>query len=302
MHLNYIEDNLNMKKDNTDKMLEVNIDQADYYNSISLGDDKQEQTGYGTHNKANLLTKIWAKLRYKQQDAFQESGLEGLKEKFHHKWIDSKKGGNSLEIGCFRGTNYSLPLIEASGKYLGVDLSENAVEFFNNSLEKKGLSSKANGKALDFLLMDDSEKYDLIFAHGVLHHFEHPEPLFDKISNLLKDDGILLLTEPSEVNYIYSTLRRMYRPFQSDSAWEWPFSKQTIRFMEKDLKAIDGFGWGRWSLMVSVIQGIPVIEYIANPFYKYLLRKEMNAGWHKNVWSNSTITAVYSLKEKTTQS
>lgn len=278
--------------DDVNRMITVNKEQAEYYDSISLEDDKEEQTGYAKHNKANVLTKIWANLRYRQQRAFEDSGLEVSKKEFHQEWIEKKKGGVSLEIGCFRGTNYSLPLINASGQYLGIDLSKNAIDVLNENLAKKGLAHKAKGEAQDFLLLDEETKYDLIFAHGVLHHFEHSEPLFSKISVLLKRDGVLLLTEPSQVNGFYKLLRSVYRPFQSDSAWEWPFTKNTVNAMEKYFIPVDGFGWGRRSLLVSVFQGIPLIEYLANPLYKYLLKKEIDAGWHKKVWSNSTITAA----------
>ena len=281
-----------MKMEDVKEMIDINKEQAEYYDSISIEDDKEEQTGYAKHKKANILTRIWANLRYKQQRAFESSGLEDSKSSFHQKWIKTKAGGDSLEIGCFRGTNYSMPLIDASGRYLGIDLSANAIAVLNKNLEKKGVSHKAKGKAMDFLLMEEDEKYDLIFAHGVLHHFEYPEPLFSKISKLLKPDGILLLTEPSQVNTFYSFLRSIYRPFQSDSAWEWPFTKNTVSTMENYFKPVDGFGWGRWSLLISVFQGLPLIEYIVNPLYRYILKKEISSGWHKNVWSNSTITAA----------
>ena len=93
-----------------DRMIEVNSEQARFYDSISTEDDKKEQTGYATHERANLLTRIWASLRYRQQEAFTESGLEEIKNKFHQHWIDTKSQGTFLELGCFRGTRSSWPL------------------------------------------------------------------------------------------------------------------------------------------------------------------------------------------------
>jgi SAM-dependent methyltransferase len=281
------------KSAETTKMIEVNVEQAKYYDSISLHDDKEESTGYATHKKANLLTRVWASLRYQQQAAFASSGVQQRKEEFHKRWIEKKKGGNYLELGCFRGTGSSWPLIEACGSYLGIDLSANATDFFNRRLQEAGLGHKAKAKAVDFLVMETTEKYDLIFAHGVLHHFEDPDPLFDKIASLLKDDGILLLTEPSQVNPLYAMIRSAYRPFQSDSAWEWPFTRQTVTSMERHMTGVDGFGWGRFSLPLSVMTSIPLLGQLAKPFYVGLLKSEINAGWSPNVWRNSAITAVY---------
>jgi SAM-dependent methyltransferase len=277
----------------TAKMIEVNFEQAKFYDSISEQDDKKESTGYATHGKANLLTRFWASLRYQQQAAFALSGVQNKKEEFHQHWIDQKKGGRFLELGCFRGTGSSWPLIEACGSYLGVDLSANAINFLNKRLSAAGLIHKAKARAVDFLVMEDDTKYDLIFAHGVLHHFEDPKPLFKKISTLLKDDGILLLTEPSQINPIYGLIRKAYRPFQSDSAWEWPFTKNTVSAMESHLTGVDGFGWGRFSLPLSVVTGFPVVGRLAKPFYVRLLKSEIGAGWTPKVWSNSAVTAVY---------
>ena len=68
-------------------------------------------------------------------------------------------------------------------------------------------------------------KFDFIYAHGVLHHFENPVPLFSRIRNLIADDGFLVFVEPVAINMIYRTLRGLYRPFQSDAPWEWPFQE-----------------------------------------------------------------------------
>jgi SAM-dependent methyltransferase len=257
-------------------MIELNNEQAKFYDSISTEDDKQEQTGYATHKRANLLTRMWASLRYKQQEAFTESGLEVRKEKFHQQWIDAKSHGNFLELGCFRGTRSSWPLIASGGNYL--------------------LDHKAKAVAVDFLVMEEDKTYDLIFAHGVLHHFENPAPLFEKINKLLKPDGILLLTEPSQINPLYRVIRSIYRPFQSDSAWEWPFTDKTVAAMETYLKPVDGFGWGRFSLLISILNGMPLIGAISKPIYIRLLKGEVDAGWHSKVWSNSTVTAAYVKK------
>jgi SAM-dependent methyltransferase len=278
---------------NSDKMIRINVEQAKYYDSISKHDDRIESTGYATHGMANAITRFWASLRYKQQAAFASSGIQQKKNQFYQAWIDKKKGGRFLELGCFRGTGSSWPLIEASGNYLGIDLSINATNFLNSKLQESGLSHKAKAFAVDFLVFEDEKKYDLIFAHAVLHHFEDPQPLFSKISLLLKDDGVLLLTEPSQINPVYGFVRRLYRPFQSDAAWEWPFTKSTVATMESNLAPLDGFGWGRFSLFLSVLTGVPLISILAKPVYIALVKKEVNAGWTKNVWSNSTIIAAY---------
>jgi SAM-dependent methyltransferase len=275
------------------KMIEINVEQAKFYDSISAEDDKKESTGYAKHKMANFLTRVWASLRYRQQAAFVATGLQARKEEFLQYWIDQKRGGDTLELGCFRGTGNSWPLIEASGNYLGIDLSANATEFLNRSIVSAGLSHKAKALPIDFLVMETTQKFDLIFAHAVLHHFEKPEPLFSKISTLLKPDGILLMTEPSQVNPVYNLIRKIYRPFQSDSAWEWPFTKKTVATLESRLSPLDGFGWGRISLPLSIFTGLPIVCLVTQPLYVWMVKREVAANWSKRVWQNSIVCAAY---------
>jgi SAM-dependent methyltransferase len=216
----------------------------------------------------------------------------------HARWVDSKKGGDFLELGCFSGSPSTFQLSEVSGTYLGVELSPLAVEALNRKFAERNLSHKAQAKALDFLTMNEDQKFDLIYAHGVLHHFENPEPLFQKLAALCKPGGALLFVDPSAVNPLYRLIRSVYRPFQSDAAWEWPFRPLTVAALERYFEPQDGFGWGRWSLPLSVMTGLPLIgSWVARRYIK-TAKGEVNAGWHKRVWHNSMVTALYRVRAR----
>ena len=172
-------------------------------------------------------------------------------------------------------------------------MSQKAVDILNRKLKTTGLNTRASAAAEDFLLFDAKNKFDLIFAHGVLHHFQNSDIVFSKIANLLKDEGILILTEPAMVNKVFYLVRMIYRQFQSDSDWEWPFTRLTVINMEKHLEPIDGFGWGRHSMPLSLIIGLPLIGIIIKRLYYYILSNELAKGWSSDVWLNSTVTAVY---------
>lgn len=184
-----------------------------------------------------------------------------------------------------------------SGRYLGIDLSSKAVDAFLLKIQKARFRQKATAISGDFLVFDDDRKYDVVFAHGVLHHFENPEPLFRKITQLLVDDGILLFTEPSSINVVFRFIRAMYRPFQSDKAWEWPFTEVTVSALERYFRPLDGFGWGRFSLFASVLTGLPLFGRGIRPVYVRLLNREIGDGWNERVWLNSTVTAAYAKRD-----
>jgi SAM-dependent methyltransferase len=278
----------------TDDMVRLNKDQAKFYDAIQEAEAEAGHGGYAENESANVLTRAWAGLRYRQQAAVKEAGIEARMKEVHARWVASKAGGRFLELGCFSGSPSTFLLAGQAGEYLGVELSPKAVESLNAKFAAQGLAHKARAAAVDFLTFSSPEKFDLVYAHGVLHHFENPDPLFDRILDLLKPDGVLLMVEPCAVNPVYRIIRAAYRPLQSDAAWEWPFSRRTVGALESRLAPVEGFGWGRFSLPFSVLTGLPLLGGLFKPLYLRLARAEVAAGWHDRVWHNSMITSLWS--------
>jgi len=275
------------------EMAALNEGQAEFYNAIHKAEADSGCGGYAGNQSANFFTRRWADLRYRQQAAVKEAGVEGSMKQAHQKWISAKAGGEFLEVGCFSGSPSTFQLARAATTYRGLELSSLAVSRLNERFASEGLQDSARAEAGDFLLMGEDKKYDLIYAHGVLHHFENPEPVFEKLARLLKSDGRLIFVDPCAVNPVYRALRMAYRPFQSDAAWEWPFRPLTVTALEQHFEIVEGFGWGRRSLPLSVLTGLPVIGALVRPLYVRLAKGEVAAGWHKKVWMNAMVTACY---------
>jgi SAM-dependent methyltransferase len=275
------------------QMTALNREQAQFYDAIHAAEAASSAGGYAENERANFLTRAWAGLRYCQQAAVKEAGVETTMKQAHRKWINEKAGGDFLEVGCFSGSPSTLELARAAQAYRGIELSPLAVSRLNERFVEEGLQTKATAEAGDFLLMHETRQCDLIYAHGVLHHFEHPEPLFGKLARLLKPDGRLIFVDPCAVNPVYRALRTAYRPFQSDAAWEWPFRPVTVAALEERFEVIEGFGWGRLSLPLSVLIGLPLIGRLLRPLYVRLAKAEVAAGWHHKVWMNSMVTACF---------
>jgi SAM-dependent methyltransferase len=278
------------------EMVALNEGQAKFYDAIQSVENKKGHGGYAENELANHLTRSWSSLRYRQQTAARQAGIEEIVSKAHERWINTKAGGDFLEVGCFSGSPSTFSLVAAAGTYRGIELSQLAVDALNRKFVNLNIASKASVTAGDFLLMEETRKFDLIYAHGVLHHFENPEPLFDKLAALLKPGGILLFVEPSAVNPVYRFIRALYRPFQSDAPWEWPFRKRSVRALNCHFNIGEGFGWGLWSLPLSVVTGLPVVGAALTSMYVRLVRSEIRKGWHSKVWHNSMVTAFYLKK------
>jgi SAM-dependent methyltransferase len=276
-----------------EQMAALNREQAQFYDSIHAAEAASGSGGYAENKRANVLTRVWAGLRYRQQAAVKEAGVEATMKQAHRKWIKSKAGGMFLEVGCFSGSPSTFELARAAAVYQGIELSPLAVKRLNEHFAREGLQTKASANAGDFLLMHETQQFDLIYAHGVLHHFENPAPLFEKLARLLKPDGRLIFVDPCAVNPFYRALRMAYRPFQSDAAWEWPFRPVTVAALEQHFEVVEGFGWGRRSLPLSVLTGLPLIGRLLTPLYVRLAKAEVAAGWHDKVWMNSMVTACF---------
>lgn len=282
----------------TEEMVELNREQARFYDSIQSAQEVKHD-GYAHNKKANIFTRSWSRLRQRQQVAVRRANIEEAMKNAHRQWIAKKSGGEFLEIGCFSGSASTFSLVEASKTYLGIELSQKAVDALNAKFIKMGVEHKAKAVAMDFLTMERGAGYDLIYAHGVLHHFENPFALFETISKLLKDDGMLIFVDPIAVNPMYRIIRACYRPLQSDAAWEWPFTRTTIQALEEHFEVIEGFGWGARSLPLSVVTTLPLIGDGVVQFYLRTIKAEVERGWHKGVWNNSMVTAMARRKRPT---
>src|SRR3989344_4089949 len=96
-----------------------------------------------------------------------------------------------LEIGCGAGqitkffTNY--------GKVIGLDISEEAVEF----CRQKGLKDVFQA---DILTLDVGKylgKFDLILALDVLEHIQEDVEVMKKVNTMLKDGGLFFVNVPA---------------------------------------------------------------------------------------------------------
>lgn len=274
-----------------DQMIALNRRQADFYDKIQEAEDRAGSHGYEKNEDANLVTRAWAKLRHAQQRAVGTTGIGERERQLHLNWFAEKAGGSFLEIGCFSGSAYTFDLIDAARDYTGVELSSAACASLRQKIDSRGCAAKAAVVCGDFLEYEPQRKFDFVYAHGVLHHFENPGPLFNKIRALVEDTGFLVFVEPVAINPVFRALRGLYRPFQSDADWEWPFQKSTVDELLERFEITEGFGWGRFSAPLTIACGIPVIGPMVLPAYQWIVRREVSAASQSSYWLNSMVVA-----------
>ena len=248
----------------TQEILETNKKQAAFYDDI----------------KQNFFTKIWANLRNKILNKIRKNiGVQNQAYDLHKLWFGDLSNKKVLDLGCFAGNYLSIYLAENAKSYTGIDLSDVAIKKLNERLK-----SFPNAAALtvDFLSDDFTEKdFDIIYAYGVLHHFPNTEILINRLNEKLAINGSVISYDPLETSWPIKLIRTLYRPFQSDSEWEWPFSKKTVFKFQKEFNVVERRGILGKSKWIYLINFLPFSDE---------KKARIGMNWHNFDWENSAVS------------
>jgi len=226
-------------------MLRTNVWQKRYYES----DDPYS-------DKGGFLNHLWVRIRNALQDMRTNAGINDDVLRMHRRWLNDLSGKKVLDLGCFDGNVLSMHLAQMSASYLGLDLSEQAVSRLNSSLVEAGLyGPKARALPADFLSPSFYEKdFDVIYANSVLHHFKYLEAALRILYDKLAPGGVVVTWDPMQTSLPVRVARTVYRPFQSDKGWEFPFTRGTFRNLQKYflIEEVQGIlGRSKWASLMT---------------------------------------------------
>ena len=244
-----------------EQILENNIKQKEFYNT----------------KKKNFATKIWSSLREKTLKKIRKN-IGSLDEAYelHKVWLGNLQDKKILDLGCYAGNTLSMYLAQNSKEYIGLDLSDVAIAKLN---EKLAAIPTAKALAVDFLSDEFTEdNFDIIYAYGVLHHFPNLDILIQKLNEKLADNGKIISYDPLETSIPIKIIRMMYRPFQTDAAWEWPFTKKTLYAFQKAFTIVERHGLLGKSKWFFLLNFLPMSDE---------KRIAIGKKWHKDDWELS---------------
>ena len=247
----------------------------------NLVNDKQKEF-YDTKQK-NAATRLWSYFRNGALNRIKKDiGIERDIYELHRSWFGDLSTKKVLDLGCYAGNSLSFYLAQNSQEYLGIDLSPKGINNLSQRLEK---IPGARAEVMDFLSDDFKEKdFDLIYAYGVLHHFKDVDELIAKLQEKLGENGEIVSHDPLQTSLPIKFIRSIYRPFQSDKAWEWPFSKRTYFRFEKafDIKERRAvLGKAKW---IALTRFFPLAEE---------KRLKKAKAWHREDWEKSANSNKY---------
>jgi SAM-dependent methyltransferase len=209
----------------------------------------------------------------------------------HSRWIHSCTRGRVLDLGCGHGSSFSHQLAKNNEAYIGIDLSEMAVIKYKNELDRKGIKNP-DVRVMDFFDNDFSDDYfDIIYASAVLHHFRDTDRLYRELYRVVKPTGTIISSDPLSTYPISVAVRKVYRLFQTNQAWEWPFGKHTFILLERYfiVEAVQGF-IGPVCLLGFLLSLIPGYKGNGEIVYRKGIRLDLEyasrigpALWRRNI-------------------
>lgn len=268
----------------TEKVLEINKRQKEFYNS-------------NNKDKKNLPSRVWSSLRNGLLSNFRHQfDVKDKVYKEHKVWLGDISEKKILDLGCLRGNALSIYMAKNAKEYIGIDLSDVAIADLNKRLKKENCTN-ANAIAIDFLSSEFTESnFDFIYAYGVLHHFENFDLLISKLNEKLSSKGMIISYDPLQTSTPIKILRAIYRPFQSDKDWEWPFSKSTLAKINKNFTIIEKrgiLGKSKYGVFVNLL---PIKKSIKVDYINKLIEKDWNLKSLNQSYSCMHITLLLEKK------
>lgn len=245
-----------------------------------LETNKKQREFYNHQTRQNLATRLWAGLRNGLLNRTRKAvGIQEEVYETHRRWIGDIATKKVLDLGCFAGNYWSIYLAENAKSYLGIDLSDVGIGRLNARLTH---FPNAEARVVDFLSPEffDTD-FDLIYAYGVLHHFPNTDLLIARLQEKLAPGGEIIAYDPLETSVPLKLLRSLYRPFQSDAEWEWPFSRKTFRKYRDGFDLIEHHGILGRAKWVALLGFLPLSQES---------KVRMGRRWHRYDWEMSGVS------------
>ena len=228
------------------KMLETNKVQKDFYEFDPKEKEEFEYDG-------NFIGRTWAKFRSNYGTVVNTLGEFEMWRDLHYAWMGDLSDKKVLDLGCHAGNQLSLELASKAKEYHGIDLSESATALLQEKIDAQG-STNAKAYAVDLLSDAFKERdFDVVYAQSVFHHFKYMDPFLERIDEILADGGQVITSDPLATYLPMKIFRSLYRPFQRDSAWEFPFTQKTFDSFQNyfDIENVQGMmGNTKWVLVL----------------------------------------------------
>ena len=167
---------------------------------------------------------------------------------------------NVIEIGAGIGSNALLFALRGANVTI-LDYSEKALERSKEIFKKRGLNAKficvdiLKDKKFDVAMSDD-KKFDVAMSFGLAEHFldKNREKVLDFHFNLIKDNGLVLISVPNKLSPLYMVWKSLSKLFGKwNFGEEYPFTPREFSQYSKAKNRIGKNMYGSFLSSISFI-------------------------------------------------
>lgn len=234
------------------EMIEVNRAQREFYERVRANDSFKTAS-------SSLASTLWSSVRYRIWDFNQTIGIvDAVSAKFQSR-LENIEDLRVLDLGCGSGSALTFWLASNAKEYVGLDLAQYPVDQLNDHFARKNYTN-ATAVTGDFLEQSlPAEHFDVIYAAAVLHHFRDTAVLRDELMRVLKPGGLVLSYDPLATEPLNRVARKVYRRWQDDSDWEWPFTRDRVEMLVSGFEPehCRGYlGFSKYAIPLFLIPGL----------------------------------------------
>ena len=141
-------------------------------------------------------------------------------EKLHHLLrlvaFDGYRGRSVLEVGCGAGVDLAR-FAKGGAAVTGVDLAASAIELARANFRQQGLEGTFEVADGEQLPLSDN-RFDLVYAHGVVQYTANPQKLVAECRRVLKPGGEAIFQVYNRVSWLNALSKLMKVGLEHDDA------------------------------------------------------------------------------------
>jgi SAM-dependent methyltransferase len=138
--------------------------------------------------------------------------------KYLHKHIDIDPNKSCIEIGAYPGENLGYIAKHFQYAPTAIDFIDN-IFFIDENMKRNGINN-CRIIQTDIFQLELTEKYDIVMSHGFIEHFDNYEDVIRIHIELLKKNGILLITVPYLGGFQGWIRETLYSKAHKDKIWK----------------------------------------------------------------------------------
>lgn len=187
------------------------------------------------------------------------------------------KANKILDLGCGEGTRLSLLAGNKSGRAVGVDISNKAIDLAKKSYPK----IKFIKADLEKIPLDEGS-FDLVYSAYVLEHLTSPTKVVLEAIRLIEQGGFLILVAPN-----YGAPNRCSPPFKGSRIKK--TAKGLIEDLLNPLEEINSLHWNRVNPIADKdrddVDWDTVVEPYIGTLIKFLKKNNLQIIEFNSCWS-----------------